>query len=155
MLPWGFLEPLLFWWFTSPWTWSTLGAQKPRHSFPNTDMVNTFTWMFVVDHSLLDTGLMKYLKMSFVVLDPIPQGGGGEEFSECLWSVFLSMSFLEELNFRNWIHVQVCSEWYNLHLVTVFSLCDMTVNSYRIETHIHTHTFIFTLTHSIILLLFN
>lgn len=50
--------------------------------FPTlTWQIQTFTCMFVIDHSLVDSSPKKYLKVSLVVLDPIPwQGGGGGNF---------------------------------------------------------------------------
>lgn len=86
--------------------------------FPDMNTIQTVTWVFMVNDSLLNTGLMKYLKVSLVTLDPVSKGEG----SEGLWSVFLSTRFPEELNFRNWIHVRECSKGNSVHMVTVFSL---------------------------------
>ena len=93
--------------------------QSETKTLPFADMntIQTVTWVFMINDSLLNTGLMKYLKVSLVTLDPVSKGEG----SEGLWSVFLTR-FPEELNFRNWIHVREYSKGNSIHVVTVFSL---------------------------------
>lgn len=141
MLPRGlYLEPLPFWWSVDlvdiRCSATKILISQHWHGKYRPSLAS------VIDDSLPDTGLLKYLKVNLVALDPISQGWGkGGEFPERLWWVFLSTRFLEELNFRNWLHVQECSEWYGLHLVTVFSLYDITVT---VTGYTHTHIYIHT-----------
>ena len=43
-------------------------------SFPDVNTIQTVTWVFMINDSLLNTGLMKYLRVSLVILDPVSKG---------------------------------------------------------------------------------
>ena len=43
-------------------------------SFPDVNTIQTVTWVFMINDSLLNTGLMKYPRVSLVILDPVSKG---------------------------------------------------------------------------------
>lgn len=79
--------------------------------------------MFVTDYPLISIGLMEYLQVYLVILDPVSDRG----LLDVCDQHFHFQDFWKNSILETEFYVQECSEWYSLHLVTVFSLYDITL----------------------------